>query len=239
VSLRTAAVAYQELTSPLVEAVPASRRDDSLVAKRTLDVVVAVAALIVLAPLLLMIAIAIKLDSRGPVFFSQERVGSRRRDSRWVIETFQFRKFRSMAHGADETIHAAHVRAYVEGALQPRANGFKLENDDRVTRVGRFLRLTSLDELPQLINVVLGEMSLVGPRPLPAYEVALHEHRHLERLAALPGITGPWQVNGRCALDFEEMVRLDIEYVRCRTFATDIALLFKTIPAVFTLRGAG
>jgi lipopolysaccharide/colanic/teichoic acid biosynthesis glycosyltransferase len=239
VSLATAAVAYQELTSPLVEAVPASRRNDSLVAKRTLDVVVAVAALIVLAPLFLMIAIAIKLDSAGPVFFSHERVGSRRRGSRWVIETFQFRKFRSMAHGADPTIHEAHVRAYVGGILQPKANGFKLEDDDRITRVGRFLRRTSLDELPQLINVVLGEMSLVGPRPLPPYEVALHDQWHLERLAALPGITGPWQVSGRCVLDFEEMVRLDIEYVRCRTFATDIALLFKTIPAVFTLRGAG
>lgn len=231
-------MAYQELTPRLVQAVPASR-NDSLVAKRTFDRVVAAAALIAFAPLFLLIAIAIKLDSPGPVFFSQERVGSRPRGSRWVIETFRFHKFRSMAHGADETIHTAHVRAYVEGVLQPGADGFKLKDDERVTRVGRFLRLTSLDELPQLVNVVRGEMSLVGPRPLPAYEVMLHEQRHFERLAALPGITGPWQVRGRCALDFEEMMRLDINYVRDRTFATDIALLFKTIPAVVTHRGAG
>jgi lipopolysaccharide/colanic/teichoic acid biosynthesis glycosyltransferase len=237
--LGTAAVAYQEITARLVEAVPATRADDALAAKRAFDLVVSVAALILLAPAFLLIAIAIKLDSPGPVFFTQERVGSRRRGSQWVIETFQFRKFRSMAHGADETIHAAHVRAYVEGALQPGSDGFKLEDDERVTRLGRFLRLTSLDELPQLVNVVRGEMSLVGPRPLPAYEVVLHEQQHLERLAALPGITGPWQVSGRCALDFEEMMVLDINYVRDRTLVTDIALLLKTIPAVVSCRGAG
>jgi lipopolysaccharide/colanic/teichoic acid biosynthesis glycosyltransferase len=232
-------VAYQEITPLVVEVVPATRADDSLVAKRAFDVILAVVALIVLAPAFLLIAIAIKLDSPGPVFFRQERVGSRRRGPHWFVETFQFLKFRSMVNESDETIHAMHVKAYVEGALDPGSDGFKLEDDERITRVGRFLRLTSLDELPQLVNVVRGEMSLVGPRPLPAYEVALHEQQHLERLAALPGITGPWQVSGRCELGFEEMMLLDIGYVRDRTLATDIVLLFKTIPAVISCRGAG
>jgi lipopolysaccharide/colanic/teichoic acid biosynthesis glycosyltransferase len=214
--------------------------------KRGLDLVLAACLLILLSPLMLLIGVLIRLDSPGPVLFVQERVGARRRiqngRSDWEIRPFRFFKFRSMVQGADQSIHRAHVEAYVEGRLDRAANGvagFKLGKDPRVTRVGRILRKTSLDELPQLVNVLRGEMSFVGPRPVPAYEVAAYQPSQRERLAAIPGVTGLWQVQGRCELSIDDMVRLDVEYIRKQSVWLDVKILFLTIPAVLSGRGAG
>ena len=213
-------------------------------AKRTLDVTLTLAALVVLAPLLVVIALAIGLDSPGPVVFVQERVGARRRtkDGRtvWEVRNFSVYKFRSMFHNVDQSAHQAYVKAWIDGQAETGADGatFKLTRDPRITRVGRILRKTSLDELPQLFNVLKGDMSLVGPRPVPTYEVAEYQAWHRERLAALPGITGLWQVKGRCQVTFDEMIRMDIDYVRRRSLWLDVKLLFLTIPAVLSGRGA-
>src|SRR5262245_36019231 len=191
------------------------------VVKRCLDLLLATIMLILLLPLMVLIAILIKLDSPGPLIFVQERVGARRRSRAgqmvWEIQNFPFYKFRSMIQDADQSVHQAYIQAWLEGhaAASERAGPkFKLTNDRRVTRIGRILRKTSLDELPQLVNVLKGEMSLVGPRPVPTYEVAGYQPRHYERLATIPGITGLWQVKGRCQVSFEEMVDMDIGYVR-------------------------
>jgi lipopolysaccharide/colanic/teichoic acid biosynthesis glycosyltransferase len=222
-------------------------RDSSLYyyGKRSMDLALATLLLLVCWPLMALIAILIKLDSPGPVLFSQERVGARRRAAggriTWKIENFCVHKFRSMVADADQSVHQTHIRAFVEGRIETRdadTSRFKLKGDPRVTRVGRLLRKTSLDELPQLFNVIKGEMSLVGPRPVPIYEVAEYQPRHRERLAALPGITGLWQVFGRSQVSFEEMVAMDIAYVRARSLWLDIKILCLTIPAVLSGRGA-
>lgn len=213
--------------------------------KRCIDIVLSCAALVLLSPVLVVIALAIKLDSPGPVIFAHERVGARLRrrgsTAAWEIRPFRFYKFRSMVHNADESLHRAHIAAYANGQVRrgPGKGGFKLTGDPRVTRVGRFLRATSLDELPQLVNVLKGDMSLVGPRPVPTYEVEHYEPWHFERLAALPGITGLWQVTGRCALTFDEMIALDLEYVRNQSTALDLKILARTVPAVLRGTGAG
>jgi lipopolysaccharide/colanic/teichoic acid biosynthesis glycosyltransferase len=213
--------------------------------KRCMDVVLATLLLILLSPLLLLIAILIKLDTPGPVIFVQERVGSRRCSRAgkmtWKIQNFPFYKFRSMVHNVDQSAHQAYVEAWVQGHVLPSGVGgasFKLTNDRRVTRVGRVLRRTSLDELPQLVNVLKGEMSLVGPRPVPTYEVAQYQPWQYERLAVLPGITGLWQVQGRGRVSFDEMMRMDIEYVRNQSLWLDVKLLLLTIPAVLSGQGA-
>ena len=213
--------------------------------KQCLDVVLALVLFILLLPLMLLIAMLIKLDSPGPIFYIQERVGTRRRSrggqTIWEVQNFKVYKFRSMVYNADPTLHQAYIKAFVEGrAEMSEANGgkFKLINDPRVTRVGRILRKTSLDELPQLFNVLKGEMSLVGPRPVPTYEVAQYQAWHHERLATLPGITGLWQVKGRCQVTFEEMIRMDIDYVRQQSLWLDLKILLLTIPAVLSGRGA-
>lgn len=213
--------------------------------KRCIDVALAGTLLIVLSPLLLLIALLIRLESPGSPLFVQERVGARLRagGDRWVWEVRPFRvyKFRSMTQDADDSLHRAHIAAFANGQLEP-VDGkapFKLTRDPRVTRIGGLLRKTSLDELPQLLNVVRGDMSLVGPRPVPTYEVAHYEPWQFERLAALPGITGLWQVRGRCALAFDEMIRLDLDYVRQRSILLDLKILALTIPAVLTGKGAG
>ncbi|MEW5961321.1 MAG: sugar transferase, partial [Chloroflexota bacterium] len=210
-----------------------------------IDVVLATILLILLAPLLLIIAILIKLDSPGPIFFTQERVGARRKSYNgriiWEIQNFEVYKFRSMVHNADPAIHRAYIKAFIEGIVEQSAeNGgkYKLTNDPRVTRLGGLLRKTSLDELPQLINVLKGEMSLVGPRPVPTYEVAEYQEWHHERLAALPGITGFWQVYGRCQVSFEQMIEMDVEYIRNQSLWLDLNILWRTIPAVLSGRGA-
>src|SRR5215472_6782488 len=213
--------------------------------KRCLDVCLASVILFLLVPVLLLLAILIKLDSRGPVFFTHERVGAKRkktgRETVWAVTKFGMHKFRSMSANADSRVHEAYIRDFVAGRVQPSEESggkFKLTNDSRVTRVGRMLRRTSLDELPQLFNVLKGQMSLVGPRPVPPYEVACYRNGEHKRLAALPGITGLWQVNGRCRVSFEEMIHMDLQYLRNASFLLDLRLLLLTIPAVLGGRGA-
>ena len=171
---------------------PAEKHVLHYVGKRILDMSTAAILLVVLAPLFVIIALCIVLDSPGPVLFVQERVGARRSVKNgktvWQVRTFPFYKFRSMVHNADQSIHEAYIKSFIDGQVEPAEqtqSTFKLTNDPRVTRVGRFLRETSLDELPQLLNVLRGEMSLVGPRPVPTYEVAGYQDRHFTRLAAL------------------------------------------------------
>lgn len=202
-------------------------------AKRILDVVIASIALLLLWPVLLLIAVAVRLDSPGPALFRQKRVG------RWGRE-FVLYKFRSMRQNVDENELRAFAKQYINGHGGPNGQSlFKPHNDRHITRLGRFLRRTSLDELPQLINVLKGEMSLVGPRPVVAYEVAEYDSWHLRRLDVLPGITGLAQINGRSKLPWKEVVRLDIEYVEKCSFWLDLLILIKTIPVVFSTRSAG
>lgn len=214
--------------------------------KRALDLMLAGALLVVLAPLMLLIAVVIKLDSPGPVLFIQERTGSRRRSTpagpAWEIITFRLYKFRSMVANADPALHQAHIAEFVAGRLEASADPlapYKLTGDPRITRVGRILRRTSLDELPQLFNVLKGEMSLVGPRPVPTYEAAGYQEPHYQRFAARPGITGLWQVSGRCQLSFKDMIELDCAYVRQQSLLLDAKILLMTIPAIASGRGAG
>ena len=227
-----------------IEGAPASRT--YLHTKRVVDVVLASAAIVGLSPLMLLIALAVLLDGGGPVIFAQERVGSRPRRRRgelvWELGSFRVLKFRTMRADPERAdLHAAFVRSFVAGELIPEpgaAAAFKLAGDPRVTHVGRWLRAMSLDELPQLFNVVAGDMSLVGPRPVPHYEVAAYGPQHVRRLAATPGITGLWQVHGRGRVPFEEMVRMDIEYVNRRSLRLDAALLAQTLPSVLSGEGA-
>lgn len=222
-----------------------SESDFYFVCKRCMDVILASLLLILLFPVLLLIAILIKLDSPGPVIFKHERVGAKRRrlfgEAVWVTRNFPMYKFRTMIQNADSTAHEAYIRDFVSGRAQPsEANGgmFKLTNDPRVTRIGRILRRTSMDELLQLVNVLKGEMSLVGPRPVPPYEAACYRDGDHKRLAALPGITGLWQVSGRCRVTFEKMVAMDLEYIRKASLWLDFKILLLTIPAVLSGRGA-
>ena len=195
------------------------------VVKRLMDITASAAALILLAPLIAVIAAAIKLGSPGPVLFSQIRLGCNGRP-------FRFVKFRSMTVGADDLRDELAALNEVSGPV------FKMRADPRITRVGRFLRRTSLDELPQLWHVLRGEMSLVGPRPPIPEEVQNYEPWQRERLAVTPGLTCIWQVSGRSDIPFERWVQMDIEYVRTRTLWLDLKILFKTLPAVLTGRGA-
>ncbi|MGE0067393.1 MAG: sugar transferase [Solirubrobacterales bacterium] len=199
----------------------------SMAAKRVLDVVGSLLLLLLFSPLMIATAIAVKLESRGPVFFLQPRAG--RGNS-----SFRLIKFRSMYVDAEQ-------RKKELGELNEADDGvmFKIREDPRVTRVGRFIRRFSIDELPQLFNVLKGEMSLVGPRPLIFPETAaLEKHWHLRRLELRPGITGPWQVYGRSQSPFQEMVRFDYQYVAGWSLARDIELLLATLPAVMSGRGA-
>jgi lipopolysaccharide/colanic/teichoic acid biosynthesis glycosyltransferase/glycosyltransferase involved in cell wall biosynthesis len=193
--------------------------------KRALDVVGALIGLILSAPLVPVIALAIKLDSKGPVFYVQERVGEEGK-------VFQMYKFRSMVDGAEEMLDEL---VDVEEWPSP---AFKIRDDPRVTRVGRILRRTSLDEIPQFWNVLRGDMSLVGPRPEEARVVHLYADWHRRRLAVKPGMTGPMQVNGRGDLPLDERVRLEIDYIGNYSLLTDVAMLLKTVPAILLGRGA-
>lgn len=202
------------------------------VVKRSFDIVASLILLIFFSPAFLMIAIATKLESRGPVFFKQDRALSDR------DRPFKFFKFRSMIHAADEIKESLVDQNESSGAL------FKIKNDPRLTKVGRFIRRHSLDELPQLLNVLKGDMSLVGPRPLPVTDfVLLDERDHLggyfrNRVDAKPGITGLWQVSGRSDLGFREMVLLDLYYIEHQTLLFDLEILLRTIPAVLFGKGA-
>lgn len=208
------------------------------IAKRTIDVAGSSFLLLLLSPVFLIVASAIKLTSRGPVLFRQARIGQHGK-------AFTFLKFRSMYVNNDESEHKKYVLELIKGeAAKKPSNGngsgvFKLTNDSRVTPVGKFLRRSSIDELPQLINVVLGEMSLVGPRPPLPYEVEAYEVWHRRRLLeAKPGITGLWQVHGRSRVEFDDMVRLDLRYARECSPWLDIKILLQTPKAVIAGDGA-
>ncbi|PYS90696.1 MAG: hypothetical protein DMF64_14280 [Acidobacteria bacterium] len=203
------------------------------VVKRSLDICVAALTLTLLAPVWLIIALLIKLDSRGPVFYRQERVGM---DGR----VFLFLKFRTMRADADDRAHREYQRKLIMG--QPDTNlgderrpVYKLHTDPRVTRVGRVLRRLSLDELPQLLNVLRGDMSIVGPRPPIPYEVEAYELWHRKRLDMKPGLTGLWQVSGRNRLSFDEMVKLDLFYIENWSLLLDLKIILRTLPVM--LRG--
>ena len=203
------------------------------IAKRAFDIVIALSALVLLSPLWLVVALLIKLDSKGPVFYKQERVGM---DGR----LFLFYKFRTMRAGADDATHREYLKQYIAGEdatnLGDEAKPvFKLRGDSRVTRLGQLLRRLSLDELPQLFNVLRGDMSIVGPRPPIPYEVEAYELWHRKRLDMKPGLTGLWQVSGRNRLPFEEMVRLDLFYIENWSMLLDLKILLRTLPVM--LRG--
>jgi lipopolysaccharide/colanic/teichoic acid biosynthesis glycosyltransferase len=220
-----------------------SKRDSSkklfTTIKRVMDVVGSVLAIVIASPLFLGIAVAIKLTSKGPVFFRQKRIGQ-------YGVPFVFLKFRSMYVNNDTSVHKAYVTQLIAGEAEPKpspdGNGesvYKLTKDARITRVGRFIRRLSLDELPQFFHVLHGEMSLVGPRPPIAYEVEAYDIWHRRRvLEAKPGITGLWQVNGRSRVKFDDMVRLDLKYATTWSPWMDIKILLRTPAAVIFGEGA-
>ena len=206
--------------------------------KQAIDAVGSLMALIVLSPIFLAIAVAIKLSSPGPVFFRQKRIGQ------YGIP-FTCLKFRSMYAVNDSRIHMEYVKRFIAGAVDAGVSDtkhkvvYKITEDPRVTRVGRFLRKTSLDELPQFLNVLRGEMSLVGPRPPIPYELEAYDIWHRRRLLEVkPGVTGLWQVNGRSRLRFDDMVRLDLKYAKAWSLGLDLKILLQTPRAVFTGDGA-
>ena len=204
--------------------------------KRAFDLSVASLMLLVVSPVMLIIALLVKKSSPGPVLFALERLG---RDGK----PFKFYKFRSMEHNSDDAIHRQFVAMFIggdeDGCAEENAGEslFKMKQDPRVNPIGGFLRRTSLDELPQLFNILRGEMSLVGPRPPIAYEIENYQPWHMERLKAVPGLTGLWQVSGRSSVSFEEMVRLDVRYINNWSPWQDAKILLKTIPVV--LQGTG
>jgi lipopolysaccharide/colanic/teichoic acid biosynthesis glycosyltransferase len=206
---------------------PTLARRRLLDTQRLLDVLVAVAALVVSAPVWVVAAVGIRLTSRGPILFRQWRIG---RDG----EPFQLLKFRTMVVGSDDAAHRAMVRRELAGDADAGTSDgvFKLERDPRIIRAGRWLRATSLDELPQLVNVLRGEMSLVGPRPLEPWECELLDDRQRHRHDVRPGITGLWQVSGRNHLTTRQMLELDLRYVRERSLRADLAILAATPRAV-------
>ena len=206
--------------------------------KRGLDIVGALAGLLLLSPLMLITALAIKLTSPGPVIFKQIRLGA-------SGVPFVFYKFRSMFWNTDDQIHRDYITHLIQGNLEEINQGdkekplYKIKSDPRITRLGRIIRKTSIDELPQLVNVLKGEMSLVGPRPPLPYEVEKYQSWHLRRILEMkPGITGLWQVDGRSVTSFDDMVRFDLRYIRHWSLMLDLKILIKTVKAVFRSAGA-
>jgi exopolysaccharide biosynthesis polyprenyl glycosylphosphotransferase len=215
-----------------------NRKKVALQVKRLIDVAGSLAGIVLSLPAMLLIALAIKLTSKGPVLFRQKRLGQ-------YGKQFTFLKFRSMYMDSDHKIHEEYVRNFIAGAtgteqtVEKQQTLYKLTADPRITPVGRFLRNTSLDELPQFLNVLWGDMSLVGPRPPVSYEYGRYNLWHKQRLSAVkPGITGLWQVDGRSRVKFDEMVRLDIRYARSWSLWLDIKILIQTPRAVLTGTGA-
>jgi exopolysaccharide biosynthesis polyprenyl glycosylphosphotransferase len=195
-------------------------------AKRALDFILAFFGIVALLPVYLLVALAIKLeDPKGAVFFKQTRVGKHGKH-------FKMYKFRSMVSNADHLLNQVLHLNEIEGAM------FKIKEDPRITRVGRFIRRTSLDELPQFVNVLKGDMSLVGPRPSLPREVAAYSSYDRLRLQVIPGCTGLWQVSGRNAVDFKTMVELDLKYISQRSIWFDIKLMFRTISVLFRSKDA-
>lgn len=198
----------------------------NILAKRIFDVVVSATALLVLSPIFMILALLIRLDSKGSIFFYQNRIGKQGKE-------FRFWKFRSMSVDAEQRKDALMENNEMRGGVS-----FKMKKDPRITRVGRFIRKYSMDELPQLWNVLIGDMSLVGPRPPLPNEVAQYTPYQRMRLEVTPGITCIWQVSGRSDIPFQEQVKMDLQYIENQSFWYDIELLFKTVPAVLKARGA-
>jgi exopolysaccharide biosynthesis polyprenyl glycosylphosphotransferase len=221
------AKALRRRTALFLELAPKDeRRIGAETLKRAFDILVSLSGLVVLSPIFVLIAAAIKLTNPGPVFFVQQRYGYRRR-------RFPMWKFRSMVANASE------LMAQLETQNEARGPIFKITNDPRITPFGRFLRRTSLDELPQLWNVLLGDMSLVGPRPMSMRDVSLFEHAQLmRRFSVRPGMTGMWQVNGRGSLSFDQWIKLDFSYIDEWSLALDLKILARTVPAVLKRSGA-
>jgi len=220
---------------PLADFAPTSLRGWRLSVKRAIDVVGAVVGGVVLIPVFLVTAVAIRLTSPGPVFFKQKRIGKDGRE-------FIFYKFRSMITG-DDSKYKEYLKAFVEDGREAGIDNkgrkvYKIMDDPRVTSFGRFLRRTSLDEFPQIINVLKGEMSLVGPRPCLPYEWDLYEDWEKARLSVTPGLTGLWQVTGRSNVTFHDMVLLDLYYISNWSFWWDLKLIFQTIPVILLGKGA-
>jgi exopolysaccharide biosynthesis polyprenyl glycosylphosphotransferase len=225
--LQTAKAYADDLEGLPVLTIRSGPQDDwRLAAKRVIDALGSLALLVMLAPLFALVALLIKLDSPGPIFFTQERIGLNKR-------RFAMLKFRTMVSGAEEQ------QATLEDLNEAEGPVFKIRNDPRITLIGKFLRRFSIDELPQLINVLRGDMSLVGPRPLPVRDVErIDVASHKRRFSIKPGLTCLWQVNGRSNIGFEEWVRLDLQYIDQWSLGLDILILLKTIPAVFKGPGA-
>jgi lipopolysaccharide/colanic/teichoic acid biosynthesis glycosyltransferase len=203
------------------------------IALRALDITVAALLLLILAPLFAAIALAIRLDSPGRIIYRQKRLGHE-------LKPFTINKFRTMHQGVGYETHRTYVLGLIAGERPEDAEKglFKMSEDDRVTRVGRWLRRSSFDELPQLWNVLRGNMSLVGPRPPIDYEVEHYPPHWFARFSVKPGVTGLWQVSGRSELTLEEMITLDIEYARRRSLGLNVMILLRTVPAVLRGRGA-
>jgi len=200
--------------------------------KRTIDTLGALVLLIALLPAFLCIAVGVVVDSGWPIFYRGERIGRGAR-------TFTVLKFRSMRADSDSSAHREYLSQLLAGEAGASNGLFKVPNDPRITRVGRFLRRSSLDELPQLVNIVRGEMSLVGPRPEVPYALADYESWMYRRFEVTPGITGLWQVSGRGRLSVRDMLRLDVEYADRSSLGLDLGILARTIPAVLRGTGAG
>ena len=193
--------------------------------KRFFDILASLIGLIVLSPVFLIVAIAIKIDDGGPIFYNQERIGKNGKE-------FKMYKFRSMKVNADQELDKLIHKNEVDGAM------FKMKDDPRITRVGKFIRKTSIDEFPQLLNVLLGQMSIVGPRPPLPREVKMYTDYDWQRLYVRPGCTGLWQVTVRNSVGFHEMVNIDLEYIQKRGFWLDIKIMFKTVKVIFVPNSA-
>ena len=193
--------------------------------KRVIDITASITALVLLLPLMLIVGLLIKLDSKGPIFYSQERVGKKGR-------TFRFWKFRSMTADSDK------MQVLLDSESDSNDLRFKMTEDPRITGIGKFIRKYSIDELPQLWNVLKGDMALVGPRPPLPREVDQYSVYHLRRLAVTPGITCTWQIGGRANIPFEQQIEMDLEYIRNRSLLEDLRILFLTPYAVVSGNGA-
>ncbi len=214
------------------------RRRASLAVKRIIDIAGALVLAVITSPIMLVTALAVKFGSPGPIIFRQSRIGM-------GGQTFMFYKFRSMRTDSNDRVHRDYVEKLIAGQNEDINQGssdkpvYKMRSDPRITAVGRFIRKTSIDELPQLWNVLKGEMSLVGPRPPVPYEAAKYQSWHMRRLREMrPGLTGLWQVEGRSRTTFDDMVRLDLRYIRTWTLGMDIRILFKTVFVVLNWNGA-
>ena len=201
--------------------------------KRLIDVGLAVIALSVLLPLLAIVALLVRIDSPGPALFRQERIGKGRKQ-------FTVLKFRTMHHNVDDRLHREAIERAANGLRTEMSNGkrvFKSNEDPRITSIGKFLRTSCLDELPQLFNVLRGEMSIVGPRPALEWELAYYKDWHLRRFDVKPGLTGPWQVHRAEAENLDDMLRMDVEYSNSSSVWQDIRLIAMTVPAIVRERG--